>query len=89
MRREGQRYSHEIDPRNGRPVTHRLAAAYVIDDSVARADALATTYMVLGPEAAEALAARQNQAVYFIYKSETEGFEDFISDEFEHYLGNN
>ena len=85
----GQRYSHEIDPRNGRPVTHRLAAAYVIDDSVARADALATTYMVLGPEAAEALAARQNQAVYFIYKSETEGFEDFISDEFEHYLGNN
>ena len=45
--------------------------------------------MVLGPEAAEALAARKNQAVYFIYKSKSDGFEDFISDEFEYYLGNN
>ncbi|GJM14368.1 MAG: FAD:protein FMN transferase [Pseudohongiella sp.] len=84
---EGQRYSHEIDPRLGRPVTHRLAAAYVIDESAARADALATTYMILGPEGAEALAARQRQAVYFIYKSEGEGFEDYVSAEFERYLG--
>lgn len=85
---DGQRYSHEIDPRNGRPVTHALAAAYVIDESAARADALATTYMILGPEAAEALAARQRQAVYFIYKSADEGFEDFVSAPFEIYLGN-
>ncbi|MEX0963392.1 MAG: FAD:protein FMN transferase [Pseudohongiellaceae bacterium] len=82
----GQRYSHEIDPRTGRPVTHRLAAAYVIDSSAARADALATTYMVLGPQAAEVLAARQGQPVYFIYKSEGEGFEDYVSDEFKYYL---
>lgn len=85
----GQRYSHEIDPRNGRPVTHRLAAAYVIDESAARADALATTYMILGPEAAEALAARQGQAVYFIYKRTDEGFEDYVSEPFERYLSNN
>jgi len=84
---DGQRYSHEIDPRSGRPISHSLAAAYVIDESTARADALATTYMILGLEAAQTLAARQGQAVYFIYKSETEGFEDFVSTEFEHYLG--
>lgn len=83
---EGRRYSHEIDPRNGRPITHRLAAAYVIDDSAARADALATTYMVLGPEAAEDLATRQRQAVYFIYKGVDESFENFISDEFSYYI---
>jgi len=83
----GQRYSHEIDPRSGRPVTHSLAAAYVIDESTARADALATTYMILGLEAARTLAARQGQAVYFIYKSEPEGFEDFVSPEFQLYLG--
>ncbi len=83
---EGQRYSHEIDPRNGRPITHRLAAAYVIDDSAARADALATTYMILGPEAAQALAARQGQAVYFIYKSDGDGFEDYVSAEFSRYI---
>ena len=86
---DGVRYSHEIDPRSGRPVTHRLAAAYVIDDSTARADALATTYMILGPEAAESLASRQGQAVYFIYKSAAEGFEDYVSAEFERYLGSN
>ncbi len=83
----GQRYSHEIDPRSGRPISHRLAAAYVIDESAAMADALATTYMILGPEAAETLAQRQRQAVYFIYKSEDSGFEEYISDEFSYYLG--
>ena len=84
---EGLRYSHEIDPRNGRPVTHELAAAYVIDESAARADALATTYMILGPDAAEDLASRQEQAVYFIYKSDGGGFEDYVSAEFNRYLG--
>ena len=84
---EGLRYSHEIDPRNGRPVTHELAAAYVIDESTARADALATTYMILGPDAAEGLASRQEQAGYFIYKSDGGGFEDYVSAEFNRYLG--
>ena len=84
---EGRRYSHEIDPRNGRPVTHDLAAAYVIDESTSRADALATTYMILGPGAAEDLASRQEQAVYFIYKSDNGGFEDYVSAEFIRYLG--
>jgi FAD:protein FMN transferase len=83
----GQRYSHEIDPRNGRPITHSLAAAYVIDESTARADALATTYMILGPDAAEELASKQGQAVYFIYKSDSDGFEDYVSAEFGRYLG--
>ncbi len=86
---DGVRYSHEIDPRSGRPVAHSLAAAYVIDESAARADALATTYIVLGLDDAIALAKRQGQAVYFIYKSENEGFEDYVSDEFAVYLGNN
>ena len=84
---EGRRYSHEIDPRNGRPVTHDLAAVYVIDESTSRADALATTYMILGPGAAEDLASRQEQAVYFIYKSDSGGFEDYVSAEFNRYLG--
>ena len=45
---------------------------------------LATTYMILGPDAAEDLASRQGQAVYFIYKSGGDGFEDYVSsDEFE------
>ena len=45
---EGRRLSHTIDPRTGRPVTHRLASASVIDPLCVRADALATALGVLG-----------------------------------------
>lgn len=45
---DGQRYSHTIDPRNGRPVTHSLASVSVFHPSNRRADALATAFMVMG-----------------------------------------
>ena len=85
---DGVRYSHEIDPRTGRPVAHNLAAAYVIDESAARADALATAYMIMGLEAASELAARESQAAYFIYRASSSELADSISAQFEHYLGN-
>lgn len=85
----GVRYSHEIDPRTGRPITHNLAAAYVIDTSAARADALATMFMVLGVDEGRALAERTGQAVYFIYKNDTAGFDEFYTAGFEYYLDNN
>lgn len=83
---DGIRYSHEIDPRSGRPITHNLAAAYVVDESAARADALATAYMILGLDAARALAENQQQAAYFIYKTDGGGFEEYITDEFAVFL---
>ena len=48
--RDGQRYSHTIDPRTGRPVEHSLASASVFHTSCAVADAYATALMVLGPD---------------------------------------
>jgi len=45
----GKRYSHTIDPRTGRPVTHRLVAVSVTHDSCMVADGWATALMVLGP----------------------------------------
>ena len=45
---DGQRYSHTIDPRNGRPVTHSLASVSVFHPSNRMADALATAFMVMG-----------------------------------------
>jgi thiamine biosynthesis lipoprotein len=59
---EGRRYSHTIDPRTGRPVTHNLASATVLGESAAFADAMATAMMVLGPEAGMALAEREDIA---------------------------
>ena len=46
----GERFSHMIDPRTGRPSRQDLASATVIDDSCAKADAIATGLMVLGYE---------------------------------------
>jgi thiamine biosynthesis lipoprotein len=83
---DGVRYSHEIDPRTGYPIDHSLAAAYVIDESAARADALATAFMVMGLEDARALAGSLGQAVYFIYKNPGDGFLDYASDEFATYM---
>lgn len=82
---DGVRYSHEIDPRTGYPINHSLAAAYVIDESAATADALATAFMVMGLEESRALAESMGQAVYFIYKN-GDGFRDYASLEFETYM---
>ena len=87
---DGVHYSHEIDPITGRPVTHNLAAVYVIDASAARADALATAFMVLGTERAYALAQRIGLAAYFITKRESQvGFDDLYTSQFAHYLNPN
>lgn len=85
---DGVRYSHEIDPRTGYPIKHSLAAAYVIDKSAARADALATAYMVMGFQESRSLAESEGQAAYFIYKSPETGFNDYATPEFASYLEN-
>ena len=48
---DGTRLSHTIDPRTGRAATSGVASATVLADTCARADALATAIMVLGPDA--------------------------------------
>lgn len=88
--KDGVHYSHEIDPGTGKPVRHNLAAVYVIDASAARADALATAFMVLGTEQAYALAQRIGLAAYFITKREKDaGFDDLFTSQFAHYLDPN
>lgn len=84
---DGQRYSHEIDPATGRPITHNLAACYVIADNAMRADALATAFMVMGAESSMALAEEIGLAAYFIVKSDNEsGFDSRYSRQFARYL---
>ena len=67
---EGQRYSHTIDPRTGRPVTHSLAQVTVLADSAAEADAMATALLVLGPNRGLAFAERENLAAYFLLRDD-------------------
>jgi thiamine biosynthesis lipoprotein len=48
--KDGKRYSHTIDPKTGKSVEHSLLSVTVKDITVWRADAIATTMMVLGVE---------------------------------------
>jgi len=62
---DGRRYSHTIDARTGRPVSHALAAVTVISQSAAFADAMATALLVLGPDVGLAFAEDAGVAAYF------------------------
>lgn len=57
LEHEGIRYSHIIDPRTGRAVTHQITVTVIADDAVT-ADALATALSVLGPDRAAPTLAR-------------------------------
>ncbi len=81
----GERYSHLIDPATGSPVRDQLAAAYVIDPSAARADALATALMIMGLEEARALAADNNLPALLIHSEDSGAWTHHASAEFSRY----
>lgn len=83
--RDGVRYSHTIDPRTGRPITHALAGVTVIHpESAALADAWATALNVLGPDEGLALAEKLGLAAYFLVRTDA-GFEARSTPEFSPY----
>jgi thiamine biosynthesis lipoprotein len=76
------RYSHTIDPRTGRPVTHDLAAVTVIHAVNAYADAMATALLVLGPETGPSLAEDLGIAAYFLVRRPA-GIEEIVTPKFD------
>lgn len=78
----GQRYSHTIDTRTGKPITHSLASVTVIDVSGYRADALATAFLVMGPEEAIAFALKEQLAALFLMRNEA-GLEELTTPAFD------
>ena len=82
---DGKRYSHTINPITGYPEAKRIAEVVVIADTTARADALATMFMVLGDQEGLTLANRLGIAARFAYYTET-GFETVTSEAFKPYL---
>lgn len=67
---EGRRVSHTIDPARGEPVDHPLSSVTVIDPLGARADALATALMVMGPEAGFAFAEQRGIPALFLTRTD-------------------
>jgi thiamine biosynthesis lipoprotein len=75
---DGKLYSHTIDTRTGRPVTHSLASVTVVDNDGWRADALATALLVMGPEAGMSFAEREGMAVLMLIRT-SDGIEEIES----------
>jgi len=68
---DGVRYSHTIDPRTLRPISHALASVSVVADTCMAADAWATAINVLGPEEGLALAEREQLNALLIHRSDS------------------
>ena len=88
VERDGVRISHTIDPRRGRPISHRLASVSVIHPSCMTADALATALDVLGPDEARTLAEREGLAVLLLSRAPDAGFEEWTSSRWREIVGN-
>lgn len=87
--KDGQRFSHTIDPKTGYPVVHSLLSASVFAQDCMTADAYATAFMVMGVEKAKALLERNEELdAYLIYSNDagevvtyaTEGIKGAISE---------
>ncbi|MBN4077579.1 FAD:protein FMN transferase [bacterium AH-315-C20] len=71
--KDGLKYSHTIDPRSGYPVQHSLLSTSVIADDCAMADAMATTFMVMGADSTMAFVKEHPELgldVYLIFINE-------------------
>jgi thiamine biosynthesis lipoprotein len=75
---QGRTFSHEIDPRTGRPVDHALASVSVIAENCMTADALATALIVLGPEEALRYAKEHDVDVLLILRRD-DAFEEITT----------
>jgi thiamine biosynthesis lipoprotein len=83
--KDGVRYSHTINPVTGKPITHTLASVTVLTASAMHADALATAFMVSGPEKSLSLANELGVALYMLIKTKS-GFEERYNHLFKPYL---
>ncbi len=65
---DGVRYSHEIDPRTGRPVGPGLVQVTVLAPTCMEADAWATALMVAGPREGPSLARHLGLQALFLHR---------------------
>lgn len=83
---DGQRYSHTIDPRTGKPITHDLASVSVFHPSNAWADGWATALMVAGNEEGMSMAREHDLNVLMLVR-EGDKWRSVASPAFAEYFG--
>jgi FAD:protein FMN transferase len=85
IEKDGKKYSHTLDSRTGKPVTHNLLSVAVITDNAMDADAYATMFMVIGKDSAIVYADKHHIKIQCIYEENGEmksafskGFKELI-----------
>lgn len=78
----GKKYAHTIDPRTGYPVQHSLLSATVIAENCAKADAYATSFMVMGLEKAIELCKSDSIEAFFICSNEDGALQTYATEGF-------
>ncbi len=73
--KDGIKYAHTIDPHTCRPVSHSLLSATVIAKDCATADALATSFMVMGTDSAVSLVRRMPEIKAYLLVATENGIE--------------
>jgi thiamine biosynthesis lipoprotein len=78
--RNGVKYAHTINPKTGFPAKNNLLSATVLADDCTTADALATTFMVLGlDKSIELLKKLKHVEVFFIYNDANGNYQQYFS----------
>ncbi len=84
---DGRKVAHSIDPHSGYPAVHSLLSATVVADDCLTADALATSFMVMGLEKATGLAEKHPEWLcYFIYSDAQGQYQTWSSPALEAYI---
>ena len=79
--KDGKKYAHTINPRTGYPVQHAILSATVLADDCMTADALATTFMVVGlEESLQLLKQIPSVDACFIYTTETGKYAIYLTE---------
>jgi len=65
---DGHMYSHTLNPKTGKPLSHNLASVSVLHPSAMQADALATAFNVMGAEKAMAYAEKNRLAIFLVLR---------------------
>lgn len=79
--KNGKRFSHLINPKDGKPINHNLASVTVLYKNCMIADALATAINVMGPKEGYSFANNNKIPVYMIIRNANK-FEEIMNDEF-------
>lgn len=80
---DGKRISHTINPKTGRPIEHKCVSVSVIASNTMTTDALATIFMVIGPDKALEMANKLDGVeALIIYEGEDDQLVEVMTDGF-------